>query len=76
MAEEIEKCVLCKFFLLDKKDPSQGRCRRYPPSGFRGIDYNGPGEVYSYGGDEFPLMRTEEWCGEFQIGQEREKGEG
>ena len=73
---DLEKCARCRFYLPDKKVAEQGRCRRFPPSGFRGISSESPGEVYSWGGDEFPRLREDEWCGEFQPRAEAEKKEG
>ena len=47
-------CVLCKYCVKE----SVGRtCRRHPPSRM---------SKFEYSDDEFPRVRKEDWCGEFE----------
>lgn len=53
-------CEKCRFFFQEYDH--RGQCRRYPPQAW---SESNP-ETTSCLGFNFPEMRNEEWCGEFQ----------
>jgi hypothetical protein len=73
------KCGNCRFFCQKIDDEGAGICRRYPPvviaavsSERTGSDssYDGLAEVYSNASSEFPLVDSNDWCGEHSIKME------
>jgi hypothetical protein len=54
MADALEICANCKFFIPAPADQPHGVCMRYPP--FR-----------PFKGRIRPLVLPTDWCGEFQV---------
>lgn len=62
-----EQCSKCKFFLLKTK--REGWCRRYPRTVVEGSSGNAS-QIDSDTYNLFPVVDTEDWCGEFKIRSE------
>jgi len=62
MAEE--GCGTCRFFRESTYQSRRGDCRRYPPKLFSIPEFGiTPKQAY-------PLLPTNEWCGEFRFTDE------
>ena len=60
---ERKTCKECKCWDLNKNESIIGWCRRYPPSFYIIVEYDGDDEVWGY---RNPETYDDEWCGEFQ----------
>jgi len=58
---QVSLCSECKFFVPDLPAGDVGDCRRYPPGAYIEGDFEVTWTKY-----EFPDVRSDDWCGEFQ----------
>lgn len=56
-AADPETCASCRFFLLSEPKDEAGYCRRFPPTLI---------VVNDEPSTAFPVVRHDEWCGEFK----------